>query len=246
MNHNNTPLLQYKNIVARYGSITALNDVSLDIYENEIVALIGANGAGKTTLLMSLFKEPAISSGTILFEGKAIHDLSPHEIIKRGISVSPEGRRIFPKLTVEENLQLGAFVINNKTQNQMQQKYIFSLFPILYDRRLQRAGTLSGGEQQMLAIGRGLMPKPRVFFLDEPSLGLAPLLVNQIFKILSDIAKAGTTLFLVEQNANHALKLAHRAYVLVNGKIELSGTGQSLLTNPTIQSAYLGKHSSHA
>lgn len=239
---NNTPLLQYKNIVAHYGAITALNDVSLEIYENEIVTLIGANGAGKTTLLMSLFKEPPITAGSILFEGTAIHHLSPHEIIKLGISVSPEGRRIFPKLTVEENLQLGAFSIKNKTQNQMQQKYIYSLFPILYDRRAQRAGTLSGGEQQMLAIGRGLMPKPRVFFLDEPSLGLAPLLVTQIFKILSEIAKAGTTLFLVEQNANHALKLAHRGYVLVNGKIELTGTGQSLLNNTNIQSAYLGKH----
>lgn len=236
---NKKPLLSYQHVSANYGPINVLEDVSIDIYENEIVTLIGANGAGKTTLMMSLFGQPKISSGKILFDGQEIQELAPNEIIKRGIAVSPEGRRIFPKLTVEENLQLGSYAIKNGLIKTEQQQ-IFSLFPILYDRRNQRAGTLSGGEQQMLAIGRALMSKPRLFCLDEPSLGLAPRLVNQIFNILKEIAKNGTTIFLVEQNAHHALKLAQRGYVLVNGKISLCGSGEELYVNPEIQAAYLG------
>lgn len=234
------PLLRFQNVVAQYGVIKVINQVSLDIYENEIVTLIGANGAGKTTLMMSLFGVPRISEGQILYAGEAIDQIPTHHIIKKGISISPEGRRIFPKLTVEENLQLGAFTIKDKSQNAKQFQKIFSLFPILHQRKNQRAGTLSGGEQQMLAIGRALMPKPKLFCLDEPSLGLAPQLVHKIFEALTEIAQSGTTIFLVEQNAHHALKIAQRGYVLVNGKITLSGTGAELLGNPDVQAAYLG------
>lgn len=242
MMSQHTPLLSYNNIKANYGPINALNNVSIEIFEHEIVTLIGANGAGKTTLMMSMFGQPKIASGEILFEGAPIHHLPPDKIINRGIAISPEGRRIFPKLTILENLELGAYVIKDKKQNQAQLKKAFEMFPILEKRQHQRAGTLSGGEQQMLAIGRALMAKPRLFLLDEPSLGLAPQLVMQIFNVLTEIAKLGTTIFLVEQNAHHALNLAHRAYVLVNGRISMTGTGKEMLNNPEIQAAYLGKH----
>jgi len=237
---NTTPLLEYKDIHANYGAIKALSGVNLKIYEQEIVTMIGANGAGKTSLMMSLYKQPRLSQGEILYQGRPIQDLHPNHIIKQGIAISPEGRRIFPKLTTEENLRLGAYVIRNKHHIATQLKKVFELFPILFDRKDQRAGTLSGGEQQMLAMGRALMLKPKLFFLDEPSLGLAPQLVAQIFDILKNISQLGTTIFLVEQNAHHSLKLAHRGYVLVNGKITLEGKGDDLINNPNIQEAYLG------
>jgi branched-chain amino acid transport system ATP-binding protein len=242
MSNTTTPLLEYKNIHASYGAINALNGVSLKVYEQEIVTLIGANGAGKTSLMMSLYKQPALSQGEILFQGEPIQDLHPNEIIKQGIAISPEGRRIFPKLTTEENIRLGAYVIKDKHHIESQLKQVFDLFPILFDRKDQRSGTLSGGEQQMLAMGRALMLKPKLFFLDEPSLGLAPQLVTQIFDILKNISQLGTTIFLVEQNAHHALKLADRGYVLVNGAITLEGKGTELLSNPRVQEAYLGGH----
>lgn len=237
-----TPLLSYHNITANYGAINALRHVSLQIDEKEIVALIGANGAGKTTLMMSLFSQPAIAEGAIYYAGEPIHQLPAHQLIRRGIAISPEGRRIFPKLSVEENLTLGAYSVCNKLQINQQTKLAYSLFPILHQRRTQRAGTLSGGEQQMLAIARAMMSKPKLFLLDEPSLGLAPQLVRQIFNVLKEIASQGTTIFLVEQNAHHALTLADRGYVMVNGQITMTGTGRDLLNNPDIQSAYLGKH----
>lgn len=236
-----TPLLHYQNVYAQYGAIQALKGVDLKIYENEIVTLIGANGAGKSTLMMSTFSQPKISSGRIEFMGRALHRLDAHHIASLGLAISPEGRRIFPKLSVLENLYLGAL---NQTRSQADTlaKSVYEQFSILYDRREQRAGTLSGGEQQMLAIGRALMSKPKCFLLDEPSLGLAPQMVKRIFDVLRDIAKNGTTIFLVEQNAHHALNLAHRAYVMVNGKITLSGKAKALLNDPVIQEAYLGGH----
>lgn len=240
MNTHKTPLLQYDKVYAAYGPIQALENVSLEVCENEIVTLIGANGAGKSTLMMSLFGQPKIKKGEIKVSGHPVHNLPTHEVTKLNIAISPEGRRIFSKLSCEDNLLMGCYHIKDpkKIANNLERNY--SLFPILKARRGQRAGTLSGGEQQMLAIGRSLMCDPKLFLLDEPSLGLAPQIVSQIFTILKDIAKQGTTIFLVEQNAKHALKLADRGYVLVNGKITISGTSKELLSDPNVQAAYLG------
>ncbi|MGD9592145.1 MAG: ABC transporter ATP-binding protein [Candidatus Berkiella sp.] len=232
-------LLSIQNICARFGAIQALHDVSLNVYEKEIVSLIGANGAGKTTLLMSVYAQPPIKSGKILFQDTPIHHLKTHEISKLGIAISPERRRIFPKMTTTENLMMGAYLLD-KTKIKDNLDKVYHLFPILKERKNQRAGTLSGGEQQMLAMGRSLMSSPKLFLLDEPSLGLAPVIVSQVFKVLKEIANLGTTILLVEQNAHIALKLAHRGYVLMNGKITLEGSGQDLLNNPQVQSAYLG------
>jgi branched-chain amino acid transport system ATP-binding protein len=233
------PLLSLQHICAGYGPIAALREVSLDVYEKEIVTLIGANGAGKTSLLMSIFSQPRISTGAIVFAGSAIHHLPTHEISSLGIAIAPERRRIFAKMSVHENLLMGAY---KKSPSNVQKNLskVFEYFPILKDRQYQRAGTLSGGEQQMLSMGRSLMSEPTLFLLDEPSLGLAPQIVNQLFNILKEIAQNGTTILLVEQNAHHALNLADRGYVLVNGEIQLTGTGQQLLANPQVQTAYLG------
>lgn len=233
------PLLEIKDVNASYGPIQALRKVSVTIYPKEIVTLIGANGAGKTTLLNTLFNQPKIESGEILFDGQTLTDKPTHQIAHLGITISPEGRRIFPKMTVMENLQMGALVAKDKKRYQSDLNHIFELFSVLKSRMNQRAGTLSGGEQQMLAIGRALMGQPRLLLLDEPSLGLAPQIVKKIFKILHDIRELGTTLFLVEQNANHALHLADRGYVLVNGEIKLEGKGDFLLNHPDIKKAYL-------
>lgn len=233
------PLLDIKNISARYGAIQALRNVSLHINSHEIVTLIGSNGAGKTTLLRTLFNQPKITEGEIIFKDQALHKISTHQIAHLGITISPEGRRIFPKMTVEENLQLGALPAKDKKRYQSDLHYVFELFPVLRERINQRAGTLSGGEQQMLAIGRAMMGQPELLLLDEPSLGLAPQIVKHIFKILNDIRSLGTTLFLVEQNANQALHLADRAYVLVNGEIKLQGKGNELLNHPDVKKAYL-------
>ncbi len=238
------PLLAVRDVVASYGKVAALKGVSLDVNAGEIIALIGANGAGKSTLMMTIFGAPRASGGSILFEGRDITALPAHEIARLKIAQSPEGRRIFPRMTVLENLQMGA-VVSDPAHFDDDLARVFALFPRLKDRLHQRGGTLSGGEQQMLAIGRALMARPRLLLLDEPSLGLAPLLMQQIFAAIRELnEKQGLTVFLVEQNAFHALKLAHRGYVIVNGRITLAGAGADLLTRPEIRSAYLegGRH----
>ncbi len=231
--------MSFQKVCASYGPIQALRDVSIDIYEKEIVSLIGANGAGKTTLLMSLYGHPRISSGKILFQDSPIHHLETHQIAPLGIAIAPERRRIFDKMSLEENLLMGAY-LKSKADIKKNLDRVFAIFPILHERKQQRAGTLSGGEQQMLSMGRSLMSEPKLFLLDEPSLGLAPQIVTQLFTTLKEIASMGTTILLVEQNAYQALNLADRGYVIVNGEIQLSGTGKELLADSRVQSAYLG------
>ena len=234
-------MLEVKNIQTYYGNIQAIKGISLEISEGEIITLIGANGAGKTTTLMSISGIVPPKSGDILFMGKPLQELSPNQIVALGISQVPEGRRIFPYLTVMENLDMGAFLRNDTDEIRKDVEYIFDLFPILAERRHQSGGTLSGGEQQMLAVARALMARPRLLLLDEPSLGLAPLIVKQIFKIIRKINQENkTTIFLVEQNANLALQVAHRGYVMENGRITLSDTSQNLLANEDVKKAYLG------
>jgi len=233
------PLLEFRRVDAFYGPIQALKAVSLAINEGETVSLIGANGAGKSTLLMSVFGQPRIASGEIRYRGEDISRKSTHFIASNGIAQAPEGRRIFPDMTVEENLLMGTIPIGDHYQKEDKAR-MYQLFPLLEERRSQRAMTLSGGEQQMLAIARALMSRPRLLLLDEPSLGLAPRVVKQIFQILRELTQGGMTLFLVEQNANHALKLSDRAYVMVNGEIRFSGSGAQLLADPEVRKAYLG------
>jgi branched-chain amino acid transport system ATP-binding protein len=233
--------MEFKDVDVHYGPIQALKKVSLTVTEGEIVTLIGANGAGKSTLLMSIFGQPRISSGEIIYRGEDISQKSAHYVASHGLAQSPEGRRIFPSMSVEENLLMGTIPIGmDHAEEDMQ--HMFELFPRLLERRNQRASTMSGGEQQMLAIARALMSRPKLLLLDEPSLGLAPIIVKQIFQILKDVASTGMTIFLVEQNANHALKLANRGYVMVNGEIRMTGTGAELLVNPEVREAYLGGH----
>ena len=234
-------MLELKNIKTFYGNIQALKDVSIQISEGEIITLIGANGAGKSTTLMSICGIVPPRSGEVLFMGKPIQDLAPNDIVALGISQVPEGRRIFPFLSVAENLDMGAFLRNDKDEIKHDIEYIYELFPILADRRNQAGGTLSGGEQQMLAISRALMAKPRLLLMDEPSLGLAPLIVKQIFEIIKKInAENKTTIFLVEQNANMALKVAHRGYVMETGRVSMADTAENLLANDAVRKAYLG------
>lgn len=233
------PLLEFRQVDVFYGQIQALKQVSLTVNEGETVALIGANGAGKSTLLMSIFGQPRIAAGEIRYRGEDISRRSTHFIASNGIAQAPEGRRIFADMTVEENLLMGTIPVGSRYQNEDKAR-MYQLFPRLEERRAQRAMTLSGGEQQMLAIARALMSRPKLLLLDEPSLGLAPLVVKQIFQILRELTQQGMTLFLVEQNAHHALKLSDRAYVMVNGQIQLSGTGRQLLNNPEVRNAYLG------
>ena len=241
------PLLSIRGLVAAYGHIEALKGVDLDINPGEIVALIGSNGAGKSTLMMSVFGRPRARAGTISFDGRDITGLPTHHVARLRIAQSPEGRRIFPRMTVAENLRMGAdaAVESSEAERNASLERVFALFPRLKERIAQRGGTLSGGEQQMLAIGRALMSRPRLLMLDEPSLGLAPLIARQIFDAVRALNRQdGLTVLIVEQNANHALKLAHRGYVMVNGKITLSGTGTELLARPEIRAAYLegGRH----
>ena len=235
------PILELKDIDVYYGPIQALKKVSLEINEGETVSLIGSNGAGKSTLLMSIFGQPRAAQGQIIFQGTDITHKSSHYIASNGIAQSPEGRRVFPDMSVEENLMMGTIPLGDKHASEDMQR-MFELFPRLKERRNQRAMTMSGGEQQMLAIARALMSRPKLLLLDEPSLGLAPIVVKQIFSTLRELAKTGMTIFLVEQNANHALKLSDRAYVMVNGEIRLTGTGHELLTNDEVRNAYLGGH----
>src|SRR5690349_4622769 len=222
-----------------YGNVEALKGVDLDVGGGEIVAMIGANGAGKSTLLMTICGNPVAARGRIVFEGRDITCLPTFEIMRLGIAHAPEGRRIFPRMTVLENLRVGAAAADARHFDEDCRR-VFALFPILGERRRQRGGTLSGGEQQMLAIGRALMSRPRLLLLDEPSLGLAPLLIQQIFSIISEISKQGTTILVVEQNAQQALSRADRAYVMETGRIVKGGTGAELLHDPAVKEAYLG------
>lgn len=235
------PILEFKDVDVFYGPIQALKKVNLHINEGETVSLIGSNGAGKSTLLMSIFGQPRASGGSIVYGGVDITNKSSHFVASNGIAQSPEGRRVFPDMSVEENLLMGTIPIGAKLADEDMQR-MFELFPRLLERRNQRAMTMSGGEQQMLAIARALMSRPKLLLLDEPSLGLAPIVVKHIFATLKELAKTGMTIFLVEQNANHALRLSDRGYVMVNGEIRMSGTGQELLGNEEVRNAYLGGH----
>lgn len=233
-------MLELKNVNTYYGVIQALRDVSLHVDEGEIVTLIGANGAGKSTTLMTICGIQHPRSGSILFKGKPIHELPPNEIVKLGISQVPEGRLIFPELTVAENLDLGAFLRRDKDGIASDMEYVFSLFSILKQRIGQAGGTLSGGEQQMLAVGRAIMARPKLLLLDEPSLGLAPIIIQQIFQIIQKVNSDGTTVFLVEQNANQALRIAHRGYVMENGCVTMEDSSANLLASEKVRTAYLG------
>jgi len=234
-------MLELKNIKTYYGNIQALKEVNIEIAEGEIITLIGANGAGKSTTLMSICGIVPPRSGEIFFQGQPIQDMAPNNIVSLGICQVPEGRRIFPFLTVAENLDMGAFLRSDKDEIKRDIEYIYELFPILAERRNQAGGTLSGGEQQMLAISRALMAKPRLLLLDEPSLGLAPIIVKQIFDIIRKInTESKTTIFLVEQNANLALKVAHRGYVMETGRVTFSDTAENLMANDEVRRAYLG------
>lgn len=234
------PMLKIDNIDVYYGAIHALKGISLEVNEGEIVTLIGANGAGKSTTLRTISGLLKLKTGSITFLGQNIAGVRAHEIVKKGISQVPEGRRVFAEMTVMENLDLGAFVRKDKAGIQQDLKHVFELFPRLEERKNQSAGTLSGGEQQMLAMGRALMSRPKLLLLDEPSMGLAPLLIKEIFNIIVDINKSGTTVLLVEQNANMALSIANRAYVLETGRITLSGKAQDLAASEDVRKAYLG------
>ncbi len=234
-------MLKLEDVHTFYGNIQALKGVDLEISQGEIVTLIGANGAGKTTTLMSICAVVPPRSGRVIFDGEPIQDMNPNKIVAKGICQVPEGRRIFPFLNVLENLDMGAFLRDDKENIAKDLDYVFELFPILAERRHQAGGTLSGGEQQMLAISRALMARPRLLLLDEPSLGLAPLVVKRIFEIIKKInTESDTTIFLVEQNANLALKVAHRGYVMENGRITLADSAENLLANEDVRKAYLG------
>ena len=238
------PLLRVRGVKTFYGKIIALKGVDIDVNQGEIVTMIGANGAGKSTLMMTIFGNPQAREGTVTYDGRDITRMPSHEIARLGIAQSPEGRRIFPRMTVLENLQMGAAVAGLQHFEEDLEKMCV-LFPRVKERLQQRGGTLSGGEQQMVAIARALMARPKLLLLDEPSLGLAPLIVKQIFEAIKELNRTqGLTVFLVEQNAFHALKLAHRGYVMVNGVITMSGSGKELLANPQVRAAYLegGRH----
>lgn len=232
-------LLEIKNMVVSYGGIEAVKNISLDVPEGEIVTLIGANGAGKSTTLKAIAGIVKARSASIMYDGGQIFGKAPYDIVKSGITLVPEGRKVFPNLTVKENLLMGAYLRRDDLSEDF--RYVYDLFPRLKEREWQLAGTLSGGEQQMLAVGRALMSRPRLIMMDEPSLGLAPLVVKGIFDIIKEINKRGVTILLIEQNANMALKTAHIGYVLETGEITLRGMGQELLANESVKKAYLGK-----
>ncbi|NML85321.1 ABC transporter ATP-binding protein [Polaromonas sp.] len=234
------PLLQVTGLKVNYGHIEAVKGIDLELHEGQITTLVGANGAGKSTTLLALSGLVKKAAGRVMFDGKDLSKMAPHNIVSSGVVQVAEGRATLTTLTVQENLELGAYSRRDKGNRAAEMEYIYGLFPVLKDRADGLAGNLSGGEQQMLAIGRALMAKPRVLLLDEPSMGLAPIIVQDIFRTLRDINRAGLTIFLVEQNVRQALKIAGRAYVIETGKIVLSGTGQELLVNPKVQDAYLG------
>lgn len=233
-------MLKIENIDVYYDKIHAIKNVSFEVHEGEVVTLIGANGAGKTTILKTISKLMEPTHGVILFDNQVLSKLAPHQMVYLGMAHVPEGRRVFSKMTVEENLYMGAYIRTDKAHIERDLERVFEYFPRLRERRNQLSGTLSGGEQQMLAIGRALMSKPKLLLMDEPSMGLAPLLVQEIFNIIQEIKKSGTTILLVEQNANQALQIADRAYVLETGKITMSGDAKTLLNDDSIRKAYLG------
>ena len=232
-------MLSINNVNTHYGPIQALHDVSVEVKQGEIVTLIGANGAGKTTLMMTICGDPQATSGTITFDGEQISGVPTNKIMQKGLAIVPEGRRVFGGMTVEENLSMGGY-FREKAEAAQTIEHVLELFPRLRERYSQRAGTMSGGEQQMLAIGRAMMSKPRMILLDEPSLGLAPIIIQQIFDIIQKLRDEGVTIFLVEQNANQALRIADRGYVLEHGHVVLEGSGADLLVNEDVQKAYLG------
>ncbi len=235
-----TTLLELTDVQTYYGKIHALKGVSLHVDQGEIVTLIGSNGAGKSTTLRTISGLVRPRTGDVKLKGKSIVGVPAHQIVAEGLGHVPEGRGVFPGLTVLENLEMGAFLLNDHTEIEKRMVEVFQIFPRLQERIYQKGGTLSGGEQQMLAIGRALMSKPKLLLLDEPSLGLAPIIIQQIFDIIEQLRKDGVTVFLVEQNANQALKIADRAYVLENGRVVMQGTGEQLLTDPKVREAYLG------
>jgi branched-chain amino acid transport system ATP-binding protein len=235
------PVLVVKDLQVHYGAIHALRGVSLEVPDGQVVALIGANGAGKTTTLRAITRMVRPSGGSVRFRGEELTRLKPHEIVARGLAHAPEGRGIFLNLTIRENLELGAFLRKDRAGVRADLERYFRLFPILEERVDQLAGTLSGGEQQMLAVARALMSRPRLLLLDEPSLGLAPQVVERIFQVLREVSRAGVSLLLVEQNAHKALQIAHRAYVLETGEVAMQGTGSELLAAPEVRKAYLGE-----
>ena len=234
-------MLKVNNINVFYGAIHAIHDLSLEVNDGEIVTLIGANGAGKTSTLRAISGLNTIKSGEITYDGKLMSNLGAHKIVSHGISQVPEGRRVFGDQTVEENLLLGAYLVKNKAEIKESMEKVFSWFPRVKERRKQFAGTLSGGEQQMLAIGRALMGNPKLLLLDEPSMGLAPIVVEEIFEIIKNIRKSGTTILLVEQNANAALQIADRGYVVETGSVVLEGLAKDLLHDDSVRKAYLGE-----
>jgi branched-chain amino acid transport system ATP-binding protein len=234
-------MLVVSQLRARYGAIEVLKGLDLRVEQGEIVTLIGANGAGKTTTLKCLSGLHKPSAGEVRFHGRELGALPAHDIVRLGVSQSPEGRRVFPRMTVRENLDLGAYIRNDKAGIADDIERVFGLFPVLRERASQAAGTLSGGEQQMLAVGRAMMTRPKLLLLDEPSLGLAPLIVQKIFDVVRQLNAAGTTVLLVEQNARMALKVAHRGYVLETGEITMAGPASELLADPRVQAAYLGE-----
>ena len=233
-------ILEIRNMVVSYGGIEAVKNISLDVPQGEIVTLIGANGAGKSTTLKTIAGVVKPKNASIKFEGNEICGKAPDYIVKQGITLVPEGRRVFPNLTVKENLRMGAYLRKDRLDDDFE--YVYKLFPRLKEREWQYAGTLSGGEQQMLAVGRALMSRPKLIMMDEPSLGLAPLVVKSIFDIIKTINEKGITVLLIEQNANMALQVAHTAYVLETGEITMSGTGRELLADERVKEAYLGKN----
>jgi branched-chain amino acid transport system ATP-binding protein len=238
---NGAPVLELQDVHTYYGSIHALKGISLEVRRGEIVTLIGANGAGKTTTLRSIMQINKARRGRIVFEGKDITTVPPHQIVKRGIAQSPEGRRLFPRMTVTENLEMGAFQRSDRAGIREDMDRVFSLFPRLAERRSQKAGTMSGGEQQMCAIGRALMARPTLLLLDEPSMGLAPIFVERIFETVVEVNKQGTTILLVEQNALMALEVASRGYVLETGRIALADDASALRENEQVRKTYLGE-----
>ena len=235
------PLLELRDVRAKYGAIEALKGISLTVEAGEIVTLIGANGAGKTTTLTSISGLHKPSSGQVIFDGKDLAAVAPHDIVRLGLVHSPEGRRVFPRMTVAENLEMGAYTRDDKAGISADFARVYELFPVLRERKLQPAGTLSGGEQQMLAVGRAMMTKPKLLLLDEPSLGLAPLIVARIFQVIQTLNQQGVTILLVEQNARMALKIAHRAYVLETGEVTMAGPAADVLADPRVAAAYLGE-----
>jgi len=235
------PILELRNVCTHYGPIQVLRNISLEIYQGEIVCLLGGNASGKSTTLKTILGMVTPSQGEVVYDGKRISGLSTTEIVGRGVTMVPENRRLFSRMTVRENLELGSYLRTDKDKIKEDLDRVMELFPRLRERLTQKAGTLSGGEQQMVAMSRALMADPKVLLMDEPSMGLAPVLVDQVFQIIQDINKLGTTIFVVEQNANMALSIAHRGYVLQTGEIVLADTAEALLKNPQMREAYLGE-----